>query len=83
MRPLPVALSPTVTRLVSAARAARARLARATCSALAVLAHPEASAKESYRRLAIYDAIPAEGCEALLDVWRRQVPAPPAAARAA
>ncbi len=60
-----------------------ARLARATCSALVVLAHPGASAKESYRRLAIYDAIPAEGCEALLDMWRSQATAAPAAAQAA
>ena len=45
-------------------------LNRAAFSALAVLARPEASPDESYRRMAAYDAVPLWGASALLASWR-------------
>jgi hypothetical protein len=53
---------------------------RATFSALAMLAHADASPDESYRRLAAYDAVPLDGASALVAFWRAQIePARPAA----
>jgi hypothetical protein len=50
-----------------------APIARATFSALAVLARPGAAGDDHYRRLAIYDSVPAQGARALLAFWREQV----------
>jgi hypothetical protein len=50
-----------------------AQVARATFSALAVLARPDAAGDEHYRRLAAFDSVPAEGARALLTFWRGQV----------
>lgn len=56
---------------------------RATFSALAVLARPQANGEAHYRRLAMYDAVPDEGPAALLDFWRVQAQAQELAAKAA
>jgi hypothetical protein len=47
-------------------------LKRETFSALAVLARPNATNDESYRRLAAYDDVPETGAETLLTFWRKQ-----------
>jgi hypothetical protein len=60
-----------------------AGLRRATFSALAVLARPNAAPDESYRRLAVYDAVPPDGAAALLAFWREQSVSPGSAAQAA
>jgi hypothetical protein len=60
-----------------------AKLARATFSALAILAHPKASTDQSYRRLSTYDGIPQEGAAALLAFWRKHIVQPQIAAEAA
>jgi uncharacterized protein (DUF2336 family) len=56
---------------------------RATFSALAVLTRPNANAETQYRRLAMYDAVPDEGPDVLLDFWRAQVQSLEPAAKAA
>jgi hypothetical protein len=60
-----------------------ARVSRATCSALAVLAFPRATTDESYRRLGAYDAVPQHGATALLGFWRGETQRPASAAQAA
>jgi len=50
-----------------------AQLSRATYSAFAVLARPDAAGDEHYRRLATYDSVPDEGARALLVFWRNQL----------
>ena len=53
-----------------------ANLRRQTFSALAVLARPDSTNDESYRRLAAFDEVPVAGAEAFLSYWREQIRQP-------